>query len=246
MHRLVLFDIDSTLIDARGAGGRALLPAIADVYGVTGTLDGYSFEGRTDPQIVREIATRWGVAPDAVDPLLGPCLCRYLDRLEDVMAGWRVVVLPGVRELLTALVADRRVTVGLQTGNVEHGARLKLGSSGLWDLFPFGTFGSDAEGRPDLATIAVERARAHAGIAFTGREVVIVGDTPADVTCGAHLDVATIAVTTGRHPRAELAAAGADHILPDLSEWRRIHGIIVDGSHGAGRAGRLGERRSGG
>jgi phosphoglycolate phosphatase-like HAD superfamily hydrolase len=172
------------------------------------------------------------------------CLIDYVDRLEDELAGVQVIVLPGVRELLTALAGDSRVTLGLLTGNVERGARLKLGPTGLSGFFDFGAFGSDAERRSDLATLAVARARAHAGISFIGAEVVIVGDTPADVTCGAHLGVSTIAVTTGRHGRAELAAAGADHVVADLSQWRRIFRIILDEERPA-PARRAGERSGG-
>jgi len=228
MRRLVLFDIDSTLIDARGAGGRALLAAVADAYGVSGELDGYSFHGRTDRQIVRELAGMWGVPPVEVDAAMDRCLADYVERLKGELAGGRVIVLPGVPELLSALAGDSRVTLGLLTGNVERGARLKLEPTGLSWFFEFGAFGSDAERRADLATLAVARARVHAGVPFSGREVIVVGDTPADVTCGAHLGVSTIAVMTGRHGRAELAEAGADHIVADLSQWRRIQRIIVD------------------
>jgi len=227
VRRLVLFDIDSTLIDAGGAGGRALLPAITDVYGVTGRLDGYTFHGRTDPQIVREVAVMWGVPPADVDARLQECLDRYVARLKVGIGAARVRVLPGVADLVPALSGDPAAAVGLLTGNVEEGARLKLDRVGLLDQFELGAYGSDAERRRELPAVAVERARRLLDHRFVGKDVVIVGDTPADVLCGADLGVTAVGVATGSHTREELEAAGADHVFCDLSDWRSIRAVVA-------------------
>lgn len=232
MERLVLFDIDCTLIDGHGAGTRAVLRALREVYGVEGELGDYSFHGRTDPGIVRDLAALWTSrehqdASAAVERQLEACLARYVELLREELAqGW-VEVLPGVRPLVTALAADRRAVVGLLTGNVEAGAKLKLASTGLLPLFKVAAYGSDSRARPELPAVAVQRAEALTGRRFTGKEVVIIGDTPADIECGVHLGVRTIAVATGRYSVRELAGYAPDHVFDDLSDWRTVYETIL-------------------
>ena len=229
--RLILFDIDCTLIDARGAGGRAILRAIKDVYGVEGELGDYSFHGRTDPGIIGDLAALWGAgAPDATagtDGIVDVCITRYVELLREEIARVEVKTLPGIRDLVTALVADRRALVGLLTGNVEEGARLKLEPTGLLSLFKVGAYGSDSALRADLPAVAVARAEALTGRRSAGKDVVVIGDTPADVACGASLGVTAVAVATGRHSVDELAAHAPDHLFADFSEWRTAYEAIV-------------------
>ena len=186
MDRLVLFDIDCTLIDAHGAGGRAIVGAIRDIYGVEGELGDYSFHGRTDPGIIRDLAELWGAgdpeaivgryegetqpqvvhdlaeqlgAPDdVIDALTGACIERYVELLPARSSAGQIEVLPGIKELVTALAADRRAVVGLLTGNVVEGARIKLQPTGLYPLFKVGAFGSDSALRAELPAVAVARA----------------------------------------------------------------------------------------
>jgi len=242
-ERLILFDIDCTLVDAHGAGGRAILQAIAEVYGLRGEVGDYSFHGRTDPEIVLDLVRMWGgdgrgaedgaaagggsAAGAAADGLLGRCLARYVELLEGEVARGRVEVLPGVKELVTALAADRRALVGLLTGNVAEGARIKLGPTGLWPLFRVGAFGSDSAVRGDLPPLAVARAEALSGRRFRGKEVVVVGDTPADIECGRPLGVKAVAVATGRHSPEELAAHGPDHVFADFSDWQAAYAAML-------------------
>ena len=256
MQRLALFDIDCTLIDAHGAGGRAIMGAIRDVYGVGGELGGYTFHGRTDPAIIRDLADLWGAGePDAVigrlnggtqpqivhdvavrlgtpeeaiDAHLDACLARYLELLADEIVDGRVEVLPGVKELVTALAADRRVVVGLVTGNIEAGARLKLEPTGLLSLFKVGAFGSDSPLRADLPPVAVRRAEELTGRRFAGKEIVVIGDTPADIECGAPLGVKAVAVATGKHSAGELAAHEPDHLFADFADWRAAYEAVLD------------------
>jgi phosphoglycolate phosphatase-like HAD superfamily hydrolase len=273
--RLVLFDIDCTLIDAHGAGGRAILRSLRDVYGVEGELGDYTFHGRTDPGIIRDLAELWGAGErgeqlereaveagepdaaagragdetqpqavralaerlgtpdDAVSRRVEECIARYLELLRAEIAGGRVETLPGIRELVTALAADRRALVGLLTGNVEEGARLKLEPTGLLSHFRVGAYGSDSASRAELPAVAVTRAEALTGRRFSGKDVVVIGDTPADVECGASLGVTAVGVATGRHTVGELAACRPDHVFPDLSDWRAAYRAIM-GEDGAG------------
>jgi phosphoglycolate phosphatase-like HAD superfamily hydrolase len=222
--RLVLFDIDCTLIDAHGAGGRAILRAIKDVYGVEGELGDYSFHGRTDPGIIADLAALWG-ADGRGD--VDECITRYVDLLRREIDGGEVETLPGIRELVTALAADRRALVGLLTGNIEEGARLKLEPTGLYSLFKVGAYGSDSALRADLPAVAVARAETLTGRRYAGKDVVVIGDTPADVECGASLGVTAVAVATGRHSVDELAAHAPDHLFADFSGWRAAYDAII-------------------
>jgi phosphoglycolate phosphatase len=227
LERLVLFDIDCTLVDAHGAGGRAIFKAIERVYGVTGALDGYSFHGRTDPGIIHDLAVRWGFPPDDVSRRLDECLDVYLGLLTTEVAEGRVETLPGVRELVRALAEDERALLGLLTGNIATGAAVKLGPTGMAGLFRVGAYGSDSGLRPELPAVAVRRAEELTGRRFTGKEVVVIGDTPADIECGRSLGVRTVAVATGRHSAAELRVHSPDHVFVDFSDWRRAFDVIM-------------------
>jgi phosphoglycolate phosphatase len=227
VHRLVLFDIDCTLIDAHGAGGRAIVRAIEITYGVGGGLDGYTFHGRTDPGIIVDLATRWGAPGEEVRARLEPCLAAYVRLLEGEVSAGTIEVLPGVEPLVAALAADERVLLGLLTGNTEAGAAVKLAPTGLADLFAVGAFGSDSPDRPDLPAYAIERAELLTGHRFAGKAIAIVGDTPWDILCGADHGVKSIGVATGRHSVADLGAHDPDFVFTDLSDWRAAYDAIV-------------------
>lgn len=220
MRKLVLFDIDGTLLSTHGAAARAFRRALLEVYGETGPIETYDFHGRTDPQIARELLRLAGADDAAIDAGFDALWRVYIRELERELAGpgVHVDVLPGVPELLDALHARGEHLVALLTGNIEEGARLKLTAAGLWERFDFGAYGSDHERRDRLPAVAVRRARERSGIHFRGRDVVIIGDTPFDVSCGRSLGVWAVAVATGKHSVEELVEAGADVVLTDLSE----------------------------
>jgi phosphoglycolate phosphatase len=223
MRKLVLFDIDGTLLNTQGAGSRAFRRAMMEVYGETGPIDTYEFHGRTDPQIARELLRMAGFEDARIDPHFAALWGAYLKELEVELARAEngVGVLAGVTALLDALHQTGDHLVALLTGNIEPGARLKLGSAGLWGRFDLGAYGSDHERRDHLPAVAVQRALDRSGIHFRGRDVVIVGDTPFDVSCGRSLGVWAVAVATGKHSPQELADAGADVVLPDFSDTER-------------------------
>jgi phosphoglycolate phosphatase-like HAD superfamily hydrolase len=232
MERLVLFDIDCTLIDGHGAGKRAVLHALREVYGLEGKLGDYTFHGRTDPAIVRDLVELWGNRSPEPDPVaddssVEACLERYVELLEDELSRGHVETLPGVPELVTALAGTPRALLGLLTGNVEGGARLKLASTGLLHLFEVAAYGSDSAARTDLPAIALERAEEVSGRRFRGKEIVIIGDTPADIACGAHLGVKAVAVATGRYSAQELRHHNPDHVFDDLGDWQAAYKAIL-------------------
>ncbi len=227
MRRLALFDIDCTLLDAHGAGGRAIRHALTETYGRWQQSDGYTYHGRTDPQIVRDLAAAGGVPPAEIEAGMEACFDTYVRCLRAEVAAGAVEVLPGVRELVTTLADDDRVVLGLLTGNVIGGAEVKLAPTGFGDRFVVAAYGSDSAHRPDLPAIALRRAEELTGRRFAGKQIVIVGDSPADITCGVHLGVKAIAVATGKHTRDELAAHAPDHLFDDLSDWRAAIAAVL-------------------
>jgi len=216
MRRLVLFDIDGTLLTG-GPAKFAFEAAMLDTYGTVGDVTRVSFAGKTDPQIARELLDGAGFERREIDEGLPDLWERYLGYLRAGLANTPVRVLAGVRDLLDALTRAEDVALGLVTGNIAGGAELKLGSAGLWERFAVGGYGSDHEERDHLPAIALERARAHWRATLPAREAVIVGDTPRDVACGRAGGTRTLAVASGSFTAAALRAAGADHVVEDLS-----------------------------
>jgi phosphoglycolate phosphatase-like HAD superfamily hydrolase len=214
--RLALFDIDGTLLTDGGAARAAYAAALEATYGYRDDLGRYDFSGRTDPQITHMVLGDAGLSPREIDAKIDALWLVYLEHLAGNAPG-RVRALPGVPALLDALAADARVTLALLTGNIEPGARLKLGGADLNRYFPFGAFGSDSARREELPPIAVARAAAATGIGFRARDVVIVGDSIYDVRCGVPHDATTIAIASGK-TSAELLRAENPHHFFDSAE----------------------------
>lgn len=221
MRRLVLFDIDGTILLTAGAGRRAITAALAEEMASHDAFDRIRFDGKTDPQIVAELleAARH---PAATDTEYIRAVChRYVALLEAELleARSRTTVMPGIFELLDALEREAGVVLGLLTGNVAPGAALKLGAAGLDPgRFRIGAYGSDSAHRPDLPAIAARRAEPLFGREPQGAEVVIIGDTPADMTCGRTIGARAIGVATGSYGPGDLRAAGAHAVFEDLSD----------------------------
>ena len=216
--RLFLFDVDGTLISAGGAGRVALGRALQEVYGTVGAIDRYDFRGKTDPRIVLDLLGAEGWAEADVRARLTACFAAYLRELETLIAdGRQVRVMPGVGELVVALGTRADAVVGLLTGNIEPGARLKLRSTGLWPHFRVGAFGSDDHDRRRLPAVARERARALMGQDLPFDRVTIIGDTPLDVDCARGCGAVAVAVATGQYRHGELAACTPDLLFGDFS-----------------------------
>ncbi|HSJ30937.1 MAG TPA: HAD hydrolase-like protein [Longimicrobiales bacterium] len=230
MKRLVLFDIDGTLLTTDGAPRRAFHRAMLEVYRTTGPIATHAFDGKTDPQIARELLTHAGLPQAAVDRGLASLWSVYLRELsaEFAQPGSRTTVLPGITALLAELEARAdEVVLGLLTGNIAEGATLKLASAGIRTPFRVGAFGSDCERRDGLPPVAVERARAALGVEFVRTDIVIIGDTPSDVTCGRGVGARAIGVATGRYHQDELREAGAACVFADLSRTEQVLEAIL-------------------
>jgi len=227
LRRVILFDIDGTLLWGGPAKG-AFCEAMVETYGTAGDVDGVSFAGKTDPQIARRLLSGTGMDSADIESRFDELWTRYLGYLEERLPDDPVTVLPGVTELLVALAAHDDVGIGLLTGNIVGGARLKLGSAGLWDHFGFGSYGSDHEERDRLPAIAVDRARALWGPTLMAQDAIVVGDTPRDVACGKAGGMRTLAVATGSFSFGDLEATDPDHILEDLCSTTGVVTILIE------------------
>ena len=217
--RLVLFDIDGTILTARGAGRRALAAALLEVYGTAGELDRYDLRGRTDPRIVFDLMEGAGLARAAVRERLDDCFEAYARGLAaEVGDGRGVVTLPGIAELVRRLDIAPEALVGLLTGNIEAGARIKLEPTGLRPYFRLGAYGSDHLDRKQLPSLAARRAQALTGRGYRPDEVVVIGDTPHDVECARHFGAVAVAVATGQYARESLEAERPDLLFDDFSD----------------------------
>ncbi|MGE3167061.1 MAG: HAD family hydrolase [Planctomycetota bacterium] len=227
-RKLVLFDIDGTLLSAKGAARPVVLETLREFFGVTGVWEGYAFAGKTDPQIFRELARAAGVSEAQLAATLPAALTEYARRLEARLEPQHVVLKPGTRELLAALSCQSAVTVGLLTGNLEPCARTKLRHPGIDHHFALGAYGSDDADRYRLPPVALARATAATGYRFTGPETVIIGDSIHDVRCGRTLGVRSVAVLTGPTPRAELEREHPAAILDDFGDLECALRAILD------------------
>jgi phosphoglycolate phosphatase-like HAD superfamily hydrolase len=210
-----LFDIDGTLIHTGGAGGAALLAAFREEFGIEQPAE-VMFSGRTDRGIARDLFTAHGV-PDTAENWERLRLA-YLARLGHYLPKHQGRVLPGVVELLEHLARRHDAAIGLLTGNVQDGARLKLTHYALHQHFAFGGFGDLHPERNDVAHDALRATRAHLRREIAEDRVWVIGDTPSDVRCGRAIGARVLAVATGIHPRDELECESPDLLLNDLQD----------------------------
>ncbi|GJG87986.1 hypothetical protein tb265_31670 [Gemmatimonadetes bacterium T265] len=218
--RLVLFDIDGTLIRGNGAAKRAFEASLAEAFGSAGDTS-IPFDGKTDRQIARELMRPAGFDDATIDARMDAVVAGYLERLRaEIARGTGTFeALPGVPALLDALDGRDDVVLGLLTGNVAPGAAVKLHAAGIdRSRFRVGAFGCDAEHRPDLPELARRRGEELLGTPVAGADVVVIGDTPADVACARPIGARSVAVASGRYRVDELAAHGAAAVLPDLRD----------------------------
>jgi phosphoglycolate phosphatase-like HAD superfamily hydrolase len=217
--KLVLFDIDGTLLTTDGAGRAALRAAAADVFGVHEDLQCISISGRTDVSIIRDILAAHDLPAD--DRNVNRYIGGYLTRLHDKLKRYPGGVLPGIRPLLDAL-AELSCRVGLLTGNLQRGAQIKLDYHGLWGRFPCGAFADDSPDRNDLGPIARKRAAGLFNEEFPAHETYIIGDTPRDIACARASGARAVAVATGRFTLEQLAADKPDYLFPNLTDTDKV------------------------
>lgn len=225
--KLLLFDVDQTLISTGGAGIRALNRAFQKLYAVENAMDGILPHGKTDPSIIREILLNrpvpslkndWNVGfSTSISPILDSYL-EFLDHEIDSTSSYRI--LPGIENILNSLSGRSDIAIGLATGNVEAGARIKLERGNLNRYFAFGGFGSDSENRAELVRQGAERGAAHLGQRPDAADVFVIGDTPRDIAAGREAGFLTVGVATGKYSKAELKESGATVAISDFEQER--------------------------
>lgn len=217
MERLILFDIDGTLVHC-GLQVRVIFAeALIEVFGTAGSIDSYDFAGRTDRQIISELMAEAGFPGEEVEERLPRMRELYVDELEARLDVERMRLLPGVLDLLERLERRAGYALGLLTGNFEPGARIKLGRFDLNRFLPFGAFGDDHVDRVHLVEVARAAAEERTGVRFADEQILLIGDSLLDVRCARENNVRCLAVATGGATAEELGAAGADQVIADLT-----------------------------
>jgi phosphoglycolate phosphatase-like HAD superfamily hydrolase len=222
--RLLLFDIDGTLVHSGGAGMHALKLALAERHGINDELEDIEIAGMTDSGIVVSILQKHSIP--ATHENVTAFLDSYVHFLSLELPRRKGKLLPGVLELLGKLKSRTHLVLALLTGNVSRGAQLKLEHYGVWHFFEFGAFADDHHDRNQLGPFAQARAKEKHGREFSATEIDVIGDTPRDIACGKALGARTIAVATGRWKRDELAEHQPDFLIDDLSQVDRLINML--------------------
>lgn len=213
--RLVLFDIDGTLLHTHRAGVRAFAKTFDSEFGLPDVTERIQFAGRTDVSLVRQMFALAGRTPTDAD--FQRFFAHYVFWLDHLLGESGGVICPGVQAFLQELQALPTPPLrGLLTGNIRLGAEIKLRHFGLWEVFELGAFADDAEDRDHIAAVARDRGRQVLGAPLRGEEIVVIGDTPHDVRCGRAIGAKVLAVATGGSPLAQLREHQPDWLVEDL------------------------------
>jgi phosphoglycolate phosphatase len=228
MSRLVLFDIDGTLLWPNGAGALAMERALTEIYGTSGLLSQISMVGVTDRSILDQALVGGGLSLADIQARWEPFTQALARHMGTAVLERQPAPCPGVPALLDALAARDDVLLGLVTGNLETTSPIKLHAVGIdAGLFRVGAFGSDHSNRNELPAIAARRARALTGQRFQGHAIIVIGDTPADVASARAVGARAVAVATGLSPIEALQAVHPDELLPDFSDLERALAAIL-------------------
>jgi len=226
--RLLLFDIDGTLLNARGAPRTAMVNVMVRRKPDFSYNSNYSFAGRTDWEIIEELLLHDDPGFEITVDVVRQIMREFAAELEKEMKKIAPpLVFAGVAKLLQALSANEDCCLGLLTGNIEAGAKLKLRAGGLEKFFSFGAFGSDARNRSDLPAFAMDRAEKIFGIRFSTRDTWIVGDSINDISCAHDNGIRCLAVATGWTPRAELERHKPEFLVDDLALTEEVLSILL-------------------
>jgi phosphoglycolate phosphatase-like HAD superfamily hydrolase len=225
MDKLVLFDIDKTLIKSSRGHSAAFSVAFKKVYGIDTTIDIINYHGMTDQQIIIRVLKKHGLDEQTIKSKIKDCMKVMVDFFNEIVKTDEIIVLDGVPELLNEL-NKHNVLMGLVTGNLEPIARSKLEKVGLNHYFKIGGFGNEAINRVNLVKLAIKRAEENFGFKFNNN-VFLFGDAPQDMRAGREASVKTIGVTTGTYSKEQLENAGADFILENLKDIDKVLKIIL-------------------
>jgi phosphoglycolate phosphatase-like HAD superfamily hydrolase len=223
--RLVLFDIDGTLLLPDGIGREAMKVALEEVFGTSEPMEGYKFIGQTDRETVSVLMSQAGFSAEVVDEkfdLLSAATCEAFIRLLETKK-YNIRPCAGAPELVDALAAHPDVLLGLVTGNIRPLADLKLRATGYdTSLFRIGAFGDQSEARSDLPPLALAEAKDLSGVSFEGKQIAILGDTPADITCGRGVGARSISVATGWIAADELRTHNPDYLFDNFTDTQTV------------------------
>ena len=223
-RRLLLFDIDGTLITSGGAGEAALKDAMRSRFDVEEDLNGIILAGATDARIARELLQKHSIAVSAEN--VAALLDTYLGHLDERIGRHDGKLLPGILPLLNSLSERSDAVLALLTGNVSRGAEIKLTHYGVWDFFEFGAFADDHHDRNELGKFARARALERHGEEFPPSRIYVIGDTPKDIECGRAIGACTVAIATGHYSSAELRDHAPDFLFEDLSDTARVVALL--------------------
>ncbi len=227
-QKLLLFDIDGTLLFSEGAGRRTMTKLLIEIFGSDVESRPEDFAGSTDLEIMHTLLGRQGFDPQKYGTTIPEIIETYLDRLVvELEERPTIQVFDGVRTLLQNLESDERFALGLLTGNFERGAFIKLGAAGLDHHFGVGSYGSDHRDRNQLPPIALERATAHFQRDFTAGNSWIIGDTPKDIRCARAHGLRCMAVATGMYSADELRQHQPDALVDNFSDTNDIIHILA-------------------
>lgn len=226
--KLLLFDIDGTLIRSNGAGRETLAFALAQVFGTSGPLDTYHMSGKTDPRIILDLMTAVGVEAPEIEKHLPYLYQLMAQKGQEIFPLREMKVCPGVPALLSGLHQNPAVLLGLLTGNAFTTAPMKLRAAGIDPaLFKVGVYGSDALDRNQLPAIGIKRANLLTGMEFNGYNTTIIGDTPADILCARAGKATAVAVASGWHSPATLAKYQPDHLFENLADTETVISTLL-------------------
>jgi phosphoglycolate phosphatase len=224
MAKLILFDVDGTLIRTIGNLEGAWNEMLSEVFGIKDSSVALARrEGKTEREIVFDAASEAGVDQKTAERKLHQAYRVITEKFSQL----ETVPIQGAMELLDVMKEADEIKVGLLTGNSEERGWNKLEKAGMRDFFRFGVFSNDAETREDLFQVAIEKAEGVFGMRFDPKDVWIIGDTPRDVSTAVKNGAKCIAVTTGPFKERELISEGADFVLKDLTDYKRIISIIL-------------------
>jgi phosphoglycolate phosphatase len=218
--RLLLFDIDGTLVNTGGAGIQSLKTIVRNRFGAEDDLRDIEFAGKTDRAIIRDILQKYQVEP--TEENIVSVADQYIRELPLSLSRSQGRTLPGIRQLLEQLKSRPHIVVALLTGNLRQGARLKLQHYSLWDFFEFGAFADDHHDRNELGNFAKKRAQAKHDHDFDAADIDVIGDTNHDIACGKAFGARTIAVATGSWSRERLQTCAPDFLFVDLSNTDEV------------------------
>jgi phosphoglycolate phosphatase len=226
--KLLLFDIDGTLLRVKGMSRQALIDALRSIYGTSGTASTHNFAGKMDGVIISEVMREAGFSDAQISQGFNEAKQKYIDNFKHTAELSHIEVMLGVGELLEKLSADPNVILALLTGNFEESGRHKLHLPNINYYFAFGAFADDAATRNELPPVAVERAFKRTGIRFKEKDVVIIGDTEHDVNCAKVLNSKCVAVATGHYPIEKLRSYNPDIALENFSDVNQTLAAILN------------------